>query len=97
MILHIEFHSTVCKDSDTLTTTKVFSGVVKEELLECFSRSRKLKKNKKQKKNRKKEEYVPGNKRTTQESNKKKSQDNRCTAAIESSQSKLEEEVRRLF
>ena len=94
MILHIEFHSTVCKDSDTLTTTKVFSGVVKEELLECFSRSRKLKK---KKKNRKKEEYVPGNKRTTQESNKKKSQDNRCTAAIESSQSKLEEEVRRLF
>ena len=43
------------------------------------------------------EVYVPGNKRTTQESNKKKSQDNRCTAAIESSQSKLEEEVRRLF
>ena len=97
MILHIEFHSTVCKDSDTLTTTKVFSGVVKEELLECFSRSRKLKKKTHTKKNRKKEEYVPGNKRTTQESNKKKSQDNRCTAAIESSQSKLEEEVRRLF
>ena len=47
MILHIEFHSTVCKDSDTLTTTKVFSGVVKEELIECFSRSRKLKKKKK--------------------------------------------------
>ena len=92
MILHIEFHSTVCRDSDTLTTNKVFSGVVKEELLECFSRSRKFKK-----KNRKKEEYVPGNKRTTQESNKKKSQDNRGTAAIESSQSKLEEEVRRLF
>ena len=93
MLLHIEFHSTLCKDSDTLTTTKVFSGVVKEELLKCFSRSRKLKK----KKNRKKEEYVPGNKRTTLKSNKKKSQDNRCTAAIESSQSKLEEEVRRLF
>ena len=94
MLLHIEFHSTLCKDSDTLTTTKVFSGVVKEELLKCFSRSRKLKK---KKKNRKKDEYVPGNKRTTLKSNKKKSQDNRCTAAIESSQSKLEEEVRRLF
>ena len=95
MLLHIEFHSTLCKDSDTLTTTKVFSGVVKEELLKCFSRSRKLKNKTKQ--NRKKEECVPGNKRTTLKSNKKKSQDNRCTAAIESSQSKLEEEVRRLF
>ena len=62
MILHIEFHSTVCKDSDTLTTTKVFSGVVKEELLECFSRSRKLKKKKNKKKTGKRKSMYQGTK-----------------------------------